>query len=276
MLDNDDSSSCNDSVQGGEIHTDEVTSFDGNITVEEKKPMRNVKSLPVVEGAKEVEDDIDYKSKKDNVFESGTFVEYEVALSKGRERGLWGLSSATPSNFLEMNECATKVETSFHDDEHDWLNKNWSNESNNDIGDLVNMFIEEGSNSHHNAEEVDVGLSQQQQQHKKYEDSMPLQQSNLSQLSPRRQEACKSIIESVQNDEDTSKSIRGVCPTWEENMIFAFQQDPEEIKVALVNIEEMESRLDKVKEQFLQNMKCRKATLHLYKSALSKSLSLHV
>ena len=271
MLDNDDDDSFNGSVQG-ETNTDD---FAMDIENDEQTDRTNSNEEP------ENDKDIIDNGKNENNFESGTYIDYEIAWSKGKERGLWGLSTVTPTIFSNMKDIFSKEDIMNLNDENDWLNKEWSSHNSNDLEELVEIFLNEVNNSN-DKEEIGDCDYESDQNHKEAVD-LPSekspsttfkQQSNLVDLSPRRQDACRSIKESVQNNKDIANSIQAICPSWEENITFAFQQHPKENKVALANIQEMQLKLHKVRNLILENLKSRQAVLQLFETALSQSLSM--
>ena len=268
MLKSDDEDSCCDPLQG-----DGTTKSDSETIEECDKDFHNMRSS---DDEKLIQNEIENSSidimNAENSYDSETFVDYEIASSKGIERGLWGLSSVVPGKFSAMRQSAAENGELKIFDEDAWMNKDWSNESNDEIKDLVDMFIQETDNSRRNEEMED----DDHQTRVDVSNDSPLQikESTLSQLSPRRQEACRSITASILKDEHTAKYIQTACPTWEENLTFVFHQNPKETKVALANVHRMRSKLDKVKELFLKNLEHRESVLQLYETALSQSLSI--
>lgn len=232
-----------------------------------------------------------------NQIKSELNVEYEIASSRGKHRsgagaGLWGLSSVTKNKFDETkhvscDELMPLEENDFKDNErydeyrHEILALLSTNE-NDGMKMLVEFFQDDKadgiemeekllllSQSTSNNDVIDKGI---------HEEDMLVNHhvtATLSQLSPRRKDTFQEMKSNIIKDIDKMEGIQTTFPNWEENIIYAFQQRPEDTKEALHNVRERRRRIKEAKDAMLKYVNQLDLGLDLFESVLSKSLSMH-
>lgn len=92
-------------------------------------------------------------------------------------------------------------------------------------------------------------------------------------LTPRGERVAKQIKWSVSNDSEKMASIERMCPNWRENIEIAqAQNDPEDLRKALHNVQHAKKKLESMKCRILQAFLDRHQTLEMYEKSLEGSL----
>mmetsp|Transcript_10385 Transcript_10385/g.15634 ORF Transcript_10385/g.15634 Transcript_10385/m.15634 type:complete len:499 (-) Transcript_10385:809-2305(-) len=197
-----------------------------------------------------------------------TFVDYEVASSRGKVRGLWGLSSITEKEMKETKQPDFEECISFVEEDYTMQSTNslcerlLSVEENDGLEILVDLF----GDINDNEKDVEEYTSKSSNTESEQTDILP--------LSPRGRELCSSIKSNIVKDAGKMEIIAKGCPSWEENITFAFHQGSDELQEALCNVREKRSRIKKARE-LLEIMQRKDVVLDLFESVITKSLARH-
>jgi len=90
----------------------------------------------------------------------------------------------------------------------------------------------------------------------------------LSQLSPLAKSTFTSMTLKVESDPKKVELLDAECPNWKENVRFALQQNPNDLREALSNVKSKRGRLVKAMEM----LEKQNAVLEVYEMAMSESL----
>jgi len=242
-----------------------------------------------------------------NELHSEIFLDYEMALSRGKGKSLYHLSHVNKRRFdqVEHISCDTIMPLedvdfdNYKDDDGDVgrgydqyrdeileiLNMNENGNENDEMRILIDMFLQEviheeesdssnipprrirqTNNIDDNEEKVD----------KEESDSFIIHHPTiLSQLSQRTRDTFHQLKSNVINSPRKNQSIPSICPNWEENIVYAFQQNESDISDALQKVRLKRARVKQVKEMILNKVQAMDSALDLFESALTKSLSRH-
>ena len=204
--------------------------------------------------------------------ENETFVEYEMASSRGKARGLWGLSSVTKQQF---NECVVSSSSSFMDNNHDYEDIDILMSQNDGMEFLVNMMNDTFDDVGVDMDmEMDVDVEKKEKQINSTCTTInEIDRVSFSQLSPKNKEAYKSIKKRILQDVEKTKIIQSECPNWDENILFALhQQCPTDTQHALDNVKKKRCRIQKLIDVWIV-LQHKDSVLELFELVLLQSLS---
>lgn len=97
---------------------------------------------------------------------------------------------------------------------------------------------------------------------------------NLSMLTQRGQNLAVNIQDDIKSDKSKLSALNAVCPNWKENIAYALhQRNNNELKEALVNVQQSKDRLLKMKESFLIAWQKQQTVLDVFELSLNQSLN---
>ena len=219
---------------------------------------------------------------KGNDSNSDFFVDYEIASSKGKDRTFWSLSNLSQTKFhetkrLDSEQIMPLEETDFEKGDRyfeyrDEISAILSMSKNTDGLEVLTDYLHEQLTP---KDDQNVVLSSNNEGVEDEDIEQHCNTATLSQLSQGGREIVGQMTSEVFSNDEKKAGIESICPNWNENMIFALQQSPEDTQDALFNVQEKRAKLKAAQDLIIQASQKMDSVLELFESSLSKSIHRH-